>query len=552
MAIDDFLAQVSSERMMDHLGELARFIKLSGTAEELESLKLLERRMQAAGFGTEILFHDAWISLPGKASLTVGGTDIPCITHSMAAPTTGLSAECVWVGAGTEADFARSDVAGKIAVIDGIAFEDVTLLARRAGAVGQIQINPAQRRHEMCISPVWGSPGPQEAGLLPTTVVVSVTEADGAPLRAACQRGARPLATIVAEVDTGWRKTPILVAEKNCDGNAPFVMLSGHHDTWYYGVMDNGAADATIAETARVLAQDVGAWQRGLRVCFWSGHSHGRYSGSSWYADEYWQDLRARCVAHVNVDSTGGIGADILTRSGTTAQLARIVADAVRQETGQVHEGRRQGRAADQSFWGIGIASCFGSVSHWSKMPAGMPVSLGPYWHTPDDLIDHIDPGHLARDTRIVLNVTAQLLTGERLPLDHLKWCDELADLLARKSGEVQGRLDLSGAMTAVQALRAVLAGPVAAAPAPVFNEAMRVAAHWLIPIDHVDGGGYTPDLAVPRRPWDRLAAIDRLISASGEDVRAATIDAKRARNRLIDDLDRCAAALAHILQNKN
>ena len=102
-----------------------------------------------------------------------------------------------------------------------------------------------------------------------------------------------------AQVDTGWRKTPLLAAELDTEEgypDAPFILFSGHHDTWHYGVMDNGAANATMLETARTLAPARRAeWRRGLRICFWSGHSHGRYSGSAWYADEYWDELERRC-----------------------------------------------------------------------------------------------------------------------------------------------------------------------------------------------------------------------------------------------------------------
>ena len=69
--------------------------------------------------------------------------------------------------------------------------------------------------------------------------------------------------------------------------------------------MDNGSANATMLEAARLspsAGQNGGA---GLRVCFWSGHSHGRYSGSTWYADQNLDELDRRCVAHVNVDFDG-------------------------------------------------------------------------------------------------------------------------------------------------------------------------------------------------------------------------------------------------------
>src|SRR5690606_37677880 len=115
----------------------------------------------------------------------------------------------------------------------------------------------------------------------------------------------------------------------------PFVLISGHHDTWYYGVMDNGSANAGMLEVARLCAERRGQWKRGLRICFWSGHSHGRYSGSTWYADTNWDDLERRCVAHVNVDSLGGVGATELTKAAAMTELRHIAAEAVERISGQ-------------------------------------------------------------------------------------------------------------------------------------------------------------------------------------------------------------------------
>ena len=63
---------VSGPEMMGNLREIARWVKLSGTAEEREALGFLERRMADYGFRTRVILHDAFISLPGKARVTVG------------------------------------------------------------------------------------------------------------------------------------------------------------------------------------------------------------------------------------------------------------------------------------------------------------------------------------------------------------------------------------------------------------------------------------------------------------------------------------------------
>ena len=163
----------------------------------------------------------------------------------------------------------------------------------------------------MCISSVWGSPTEERIEALPRTVVLSLRKEDGDALKRRVQESETVQAVLHAEVDTGWRKTPILQAD--LAGGAPdaddtFVMFSGHHDTWYYGVMDNGGANATMLEVARLFAPEQARLRRGLRLCFWSGHSHGRYSGSTWYADNRWEELARHCAAHVNVNFDGRQG----------------------------------------------------------------------------------------------------------------------------------------------------------------------------------------------------------------------------------------------------
>src|SRR5580704_1998327 len=299
--------------MMRHLEEFARRVKLSGTPQELESFRYLQGFLDGYGLKTELILHDAYISLPGKARLEIGNLTPDCITHSFSrsSPQGGLAGKLAYAGAGAEKDFAAQDVRGKIVLLEHIANPAASLRASEAGAIGQIHISPHKHLHEMCISPVWGSPTDATLGKLPKTVVLSVRQADGEALKRRVAAAEEMEARLYAEVDTRWRKTPILVAELFRDGAAadePFVMFSGHHDTWHLGVMDNGGANATMLEVARLLAPEKDKLQRGFRLCFWSGHSHGRYSGSTFYADTYWEELSKRCAVHVNVDSTGAKG----------------------------------------------------------------------------------------------------------------------------------------------------------------------------------------------------------------------------------------------------
>lgn len=534
---------VDGSHLMAHCAEFARYVKLSGTPEELASLRYVRDQLDSFGFRTSLLTHPAYISLPGPARVAVDGADLVAITHSFSRPSPpgGLGGTLIYLGQGTEADFARDDLAGAIVLVEGIANPAVASRAARVAAAGQLHISPHEHLHEMCISPVWGSPGTETLAHLPQAVTCTISNADGQALRARLAVGEAPRVLLHASVDTGWRPTPILVAE--LDGptpDAPFVLFSGHHDTWYFGVMDNGSANATMIEAARALAQHRDIWRRGLRLCFWSGHSHGRYSGSSWYADTYWDELDRRCAAHVNIDSTGAIGADVMTESGTASELAALAADAVQAETSAEHEGRRLSRSSDMSFWGIGVPSIFGSLSHQPPAPVTMRQPLGWWWHTPHDLLDKIDEANLARDTRVFVRALWRLLCDPVLPLDFAAHADALLRELSAIETTLGERLSLAPLIEAAHALRDAAAGATS-------DRALMAASRALVPMDYTTGDRFRHDPALPQRAWPVLQPIRALAEADADAAPFAAVDALRARNRMRYALCEAARALVSV-----
>jgi hypothetical protein len=538
-------------RLMAHVRALARHVKLSGTPEEAKSLEYVQARMAEYGYRTKMLHHDAYISLPGAASVEADNRVLTAITHSFSRPSPagGLTGALVDVGAGGEADFAGRDLRGCVLLIDGIATPGVALRASRAEAAGQLHVSPHAHLHEMCISPVWGSPTPESLASLPSTVVCTIAEADGAGLRARLRTGERPRVTLHATVETGWRKTPILVADlpgPDVDENAPFVLFSGHHDTWYFGVMDNGTANATMLELARLCAARRGEWRRGLRLCFWSGHSHGRFSGSSWYVDEHWDELDRRCVAHVNVDSPGAAGAEVLANTGAMAELAPLAAEALHKHAGQVHAGRRMPRGADMSFSGIGLPAIFGDLSE----PASSAVAPHSWWwHTPEDLLDKVDETILTRDAKVVMHGLWRLLSDIVLPLDYAEHGRLLLAELGRLGAALEGRFELAGLIAAATTLRDRAAVVMQAGPgdAARTNRALMLVSRALVPMDYTEGDRFTHDPALPQPPWPVLQPL-RALAATTPDSDAArflTVQAMRSRNRLLHALRQANATLA-------
>jgi hypothetical protein len=556
-------SEVSRDRLMSVTEGIARWVRLSGTQEEMSAVEYVRSLLDGYGLETELIFHDAYISLPGPASLmTVEGEELACITHSFSISTgpDGIEFDLCDCGQGTPAELASAR--GKAALIEGLAMSGLVRGVEAQGAAAQVWVN-GERTHEMIVSTVWGSPGRGRVGLLPKGPVVSVTDEVGRRLRERLQRG-EPRIRIRTEVDTRWRKTPILVADLRMPGSQDFVLFSGHIDSWHLGAMDNGGANATMVEVSRIFSAHRDRLRRGLRVAFWSGHSHGRYAGSAWYADNRWRELRRHCVAHVNIDSVGGRGATVLSEGIAMASTRELGAQVIGEVAGAGFHGARVGRSGDQSFVGLGVPSLWMSLSE--QPPYDHPTArafsslvgesrsggLGWWWHSTEDTVDKLDPDFLLRDARIYVGALTRLLAEPLLPLSTAAEAADLEQLLAGLEKAAAERFDLSGVVglagrvaarcRELDAWRSARQGQeIPEAAARTFNHALHETLQRLVSVNYSASGPFDHDPAagVPAIPLlDPVRELASLEPASDE-ARFLCVDLTRARNRVEHALER-------------
>src|SRR5580692_8302533 len=97
--------------LMGHMKELARWVKLSGTPDELQSLRYFQAKLDEYGYRTSLIMHDAYISLRGRARVDVDNQALTAITHSFSrsSPPQGVTGRLVYVGDGDEADIQGRD-----------------------------------------------------------------------------------------------------------------------------------------------------------------------------------------------------------------------------------------------------------------------------------------------------------------------------------------------------------------------------------------------------------------------------------------------------------
>ena len=337
--------------LMGHMQELARWVKLSGTPDELQSLRYFQARLDEYGYRTKLIMHDAYISLPGKARVDVDNQTLTSITHSFSrtSPASGVTGRLVYVGDGDEADFTGRDLRGAIVLIGGHrqSRPGRTRLARRRGGTGADQPARASAR-DVRLAGV-GQPVRRDAiANCPPPSCAPCRTPMASALRERLARGEQPKVTLHAEVDTGWRPTPILEAEiDGPDGGRavhPVLRPSRHLALRRDGQRRGQCHHAGGGTRSRRASKR--EWRRGLRLCFWSGHSHGRYSGSTWYADQNWDELERRCAVHVNVDSTGGVGAVVLKNAAAAPELVALAGDAIGEQAGSDYAGKRMSRSS--------------------------------------------------------------------------------------------------------------------------------------------------------------------------------------------------------------
>jgi len=553
--------RVSAEQMMRDVRTISQWARLAGTVEEMEAARYVEGRLKEAGCAVRIVLHDAYISLPWQARLAIQAPitrEIPCITHANGVSTGpgGAEGTLVYAGKGAPADLAGARVAGKIALVDAKNSPDLAAYASRAGAAGVVFVGGEKLQDGNC-SPVWGSPGEQTASELPRMLLASVARADGEALRALCQAG--PVRVrLWAEVDSKWVKTPIVfgdVAPGHSEADASaYVLFSGHLDSWYVGAMDNAAANAIMLELARLFAARRRELRRGLRLAFWSGHSHGRYASSAWYADHAWFDLADHCVVHLNIDVPGAVGADLLVTTAMT-EAAGVARWTMEEAAGKPVRVDRMRRTSDESFWGIGVPSMFGEVS---RQPDG---TFGWWIHTPEDTHDKVDPGRLVRDAEIYERALNRFLTDAFVPLDYAATAADIRAYLEGLGTRSGGRFDLSPAVGAAAELETLCGrlNQAAASGGGQFARTARVNAclhdlgRILIPPTYHRAGRFAQDPAVPSTYLPGVSGAERLATLAPDSHEANLLltDLVRGRNALVYALrtacDRVASCLAEV-----
>lgn len=423
----EIAGEISPELMKDTLECFSRLHRYSGSEQGEEAVRYIKSYLAQHGVPCEILSYDCFRSLPVSAGIRIEGKEYEAMAAVYSGTAEGLKAELYYDKASESGKLSEVEnmarlkaFKGKIILTNDRAGE-FAKAAYDAGAVGVIVIWPQTEPylHHMTIGTVWGNPTVHDLHRYCRIPYVEVTNATGLEMKKICEQTPCQVELSV-KMDDGVVRTSMPVV--TIPGKSEkYVLISGHYDSWYEGITDNATSNAATLECARILYKYRGQLKRGVKVAFWSGHSDGRYAGSSWYVDQNWEDLDRNCVAHINLDLIGGKNDELVSR-GTSLMEKEGLSESVIEEFSGIRPVLKKGltRAGDESFSGVGVPlsmlSRFGSKKDGEY--AQWADSYAPWWHSVEDTLDKVDEEYLLRDARINLKIVWEILQSDRLPVD--------------------------------------------------------------------------------------------------------------------------------------
>lgn len=458
--------EVSLPLMRGTLEAFAKLHRYSGSEQGEEAVEYIVKYLEKEGVPCKTLSYDCYRSLPVSASVTVNGVKYDALAAVYSGEAEDLTADLYYDAEsekGKLTDLENEErlkkFKGKI-VLTSERTGDFALTAHKAGALGVVVIwpQPEPWLHHMTIGTVWGNPTIHDMYRYCRIPFLGVNRETGLKLKEMCTKeGCK--AALNIKMNNGIVKTsmPVITIPGKSE---KYVLVSGHYDSWYEGITDNATSNAATLEIARILYEHRNELKRSVKIAFWSGHSDGRYAGSSWYVDNQWEDLNKNCVAHINLDLIGGKNDELVSR-GTSLMEKEGLSENIIEEFSGVRPVLTTGlcRAGDESFSGVGVpismlsgfaSKTDGEYALWAKCYA-------PWWHSVADTLDKVNEDFLMRDTKINLKLVWEILQSDKLPVDMAAFAKRTEAMLVDIQKECTSDFDPQGVIDEIQNLKKAL-----------------------------------------------------------------------------------------------
>jgi N-acetylated-alpha-linked acidic dipeptidase len=460
--IEELEAGIDKSRMQRNWEEMMEMAPIhSGSLQEEQAIQFLKSHLEEYGLVCRIHRFEAYLSDPKYSSLKITypvEMKIQSTPYRQVGTTTpeGFEAEMIYV---PPDEIGYADCREKIVLCEQKTSGDwmglragFLLRLQKMGIKGLVVIEQDDYMSTVCHQradfSVSGSPTPENINEIQTIpAILHISNRDGQALKKLVKQGG-VRAHIVSVMDTGWKSIPLLETEiKGSFEPEKFMLVNAHVDTPPYspGVVDNLSGDVAVLELARLLNKNKDKLRRSIRFAIWPGHEIGRYSGSTWFNDAFWHELRHNCITSYNIDSPGADGATVF-RDIQITEVMDAAQDSVIAVQGRgVDSFRWATRAGDGSFWGTGMPHVSITTSRPPKDydPHVNYSGGGWWWHTPYATMDHGSIDVLEMDVLAELNFIVRMVNCPILPYSYP--VIERAEEFVKLSKELDAAIEAKG-----------------------------------------------------------------------------------------------------------
>lgn len=454
---DQVVGEFQKENMLETIRKFNTLYRYTGYPEGEAAAAYIKEKLDEYGVKNKTYEYEAFLGLPLQASVCVTAPEmmeIKAIADVFSGSCDDLEGSLYYDSYSEQKNLTDLEQQERLKACKGkivLTREKADFInqAYRAGALAvlHISITKGGYIHHAGIGTIWGNPSAEDLYRHTFAPAAGISYEDGIRLTNLLKKGPVKI-KISIRMDNTIRKSkmPTAMIQGKSD---KYILVSCHYDSWYEGITDNAVSDAIALEMARVLSLHKNELERSVRICWWSGHSDGRYAGSAWFCNREWIDLQNNCMAHVNMDLTGCKLAKQIRARTTCMEGMDFTADLIEEFTGNRPSAYiPMVRGADQSFLGVDVPISImlkyepRKEDRVSDCPSG-----GPWWHTDQDTIDKLDQDIMMRDAKINGIMTLILANTEHFPVQLTAFAGEMRKFLQQIDEKTTDDFDLTGVM---------------------------------------------------------------------------------------------------------
>ncbi len=557
---DALSGKFSMDNVIQSVNYFNTLQRYTGTEESDIAAKYIINKMHEYGTEVHEYEYNAYVSRPLNASIHMGAQHFKAIAAVYSGDASQLQGEIVYIKDSKQlAEHGRLNkdahniAKGKVILINKVE-DGFAKIASDAQALAVIQIQESKEDliHHSTVGTVWGTPCLNDIDKFPYIPYVFVTYSDGQEMITNIMNKNYTV-SITVVMDNSVKKSMMPVARISGKSDK-FVLISAHYDSWYEGITDNAISDAILIEYARIFSENKTKLNRSIVIGWWSGHSDGRYAGSTWYCDNLWEDLSKNCIAHFNIDLAGCKNSDQIRARTTLMEGEIFTSQLIKKYTGNdTMPSIFMPRAADQSFWGAKIPISI--MLKYEPLPKNCDFSCpsgGVWWHTDCDTIDKMDRKITARDMLINAEMICSVLNSKHIPIQIVDYITQISTYLYTISNSVSDTNIFEPVFKNLANLKRKV---ISLYDSPEFertdnDDIVKYIGGELVRLTYSYSSQYYQDSAAKMERFPLIKkSLSILENSNEEDIKLfAMTDLIRQRNRLAGQIDHLAMILDNFL----